>query len=115
MIELGLLNQDFKLYQNSHLDIIFEMQNIDDLTYFCIVWKMYKRGNQIALIEKKTLNENEISIDGNKFTVHIKPTDTELISPETYMHEARITNLDGTTSPVSSGFVNLVRSFTAPC
>ncbi len=109
------MNQNFNMKKNTHLDIVFTMENIEDLTSYCIVWGMFVRGCVEATILKSSNNANEITIDKNKFIVHLTPSDNKDLDTRRFIHEARITSNHGITSVVAQGAVIVTYGFTDIC
>lgn len=111
---MAILNQNFRMKKNTHLDVIFNMENVSDLSSYCIVWGAFTKAEDEVLL--KTSNDpSEITIDGSKFIVHLTPDDNKNLDRDILKHEARITNHDGTTTVVSKGTMTVVGTLTSPC
>jgi hypothetical protein len=111
---MAKIEQNATIYKDTNIDIIFTVENMDNITTSDNVWKMSKQvsGGDI-IIEKTTEDPTQISLEDNTFTVHIHPEDTKNISRGEYFHEARILNNLGQTGILSIGKITIKSTMTS--
>jgi len=106
-IQLGRI----EMFVDSHKLLEFEVIDLDNLAGASVRWKLSKSVSSEAAIVKTDIDG--ISIDGNKFTVTVKPADNKELKPGMYYHEARVTDSEGNTKPVAYGPVVMIDTLTS--
>ena len=104
--------QDFDMYVDSDVDLTFEFATGDvaDLSTADIIWEMSNTVDGVAILTK---NRTDMVISGNTFKVFIQPADNVSLVPGIYYHEARVTDINGNTRPVSLGKITLIDTITS--
>lgn len=103
------INQDFNLYKDSHLNIIFTFTDYD-LLNSTFVWVMSDSQNNVVLTKTTPV---DLYIFEGTVILSIKPEDTVNLVARQYKHELRIRDELGKTAPVSLGLVSVSPVLTA--
>jgi len=104
--------QDHVMYKDSHDELAFVVEDVPSLIGARMSWKLAEKLTLEVVLTKSSLNPGEISYEGNSFTVHITPSDLADVEPGYYLQEARVTDPEGLTRPVSKGKVYLRQPIT---
>ncbi len=102
-------NQDAKMWSQDHKNLRFTVEDAESLIGTTITWKMAKEVEDDYLIKKRIPNggSEAIEIDGNTFTVKLKPEDTHN-REGVYYHEAEIIDVEGRISTVAVGQMRIM-------
>ena len=104
------INQNFDLYKDSHLNIIFNFTD-HSLLNSTFVWVLSDSQNNIVLTKASPVDL--AAFDDDTVVLSIKPEDTVNLVPRQYKHELRIKDDLGKTAPVSLGLVRVSPVLTA--
>lgn len=98
---MALDNQNFTMYQVNHKRLVFTVEDAYSLAGATIKWACSKHSALHPAVMEKGM-EN-ITIEGNTFTVYLVPADTANLEPGVYYHEAKIKDAAGNEVTAATG------------
>lgn len=105
---MAVRNQNFELWQGENKELVFTVEDADDLTGATYDWRMAKTVYQPAVVTKT----GNVSAGATTVTVTLEPSDTENLTPTTWQHQLRITDSAGRQNKAAEGTITLHRVIT---
>ncbi len=107
-MKIARVEQNFEMWQGNSRDLVFEVEDVEELGQASIKWIASKFGSDEALISKST--NDGIEVNGGQFTVSLEPSDTEDLSPTVYYHEAKVRDEMNNVYTVAVGKMRVLRA-----
>ena len=106
---MAVKGQNFKMWQGNHQFIPFVIKDMESLEGSHIKWAVSRTPDGEKLILKDS-QVDEMTINGNKVEVLVKPQDTEGLSGGRYHHELYVEDVHGHKNTLAVGLVRLYKT-----